>query len=209
MANGIIGFTESGKAAISYEGRTFYTADKSVIAMAARGNVSGAAKRWAGKTSTARALRQANRAAAKPLYKNVGESLYKKMFKEPKKDRLGTSAAERRQFVEKYRETTKEVGRYIDKAVADKIDIADKLDRLPKDLQERIKKTITEEVEKSYAAKGAVDDSDIENIYDRVTIEMNDYLIETGSDIDPAVASDIMDYIGSSEYLDFESLEGY
>lgn len=177
MANGIVGINPNGKTIIEYNGVRFYTKDASVIKMASSGNVAGAARRWAGKTSTAKQLRAANKAAAKPIYKNPTKSLYDKIFKAGKKDRIGATASERKAFAKKYKETTKEISNYIDNAVLDKMDMTDGLDRLPNDLQEKIKQTVRTEVEKAYAAKGEVSDSDIKNIYDRVTIVTNDYLI--------------------------------
>lgn len=177
MANGIIGVNPNGKTVIEYNGVRFYTKDASVIKMASSGNVVGAARRWAGKTSTAKQLRAANKAATKPIYKNPTKSLYEKIFKAGKKDRIGATAQERLAFSKKYKETSTEITKYIDNAVLDKLDMADGLDRLPNDLQEQIKSVVRQEVEKAYAAKGEVDDSDIENIYDRVTRTMEDYII--------------------------------
>lgn len=208
MANGIIGYNpETGRTAIEYNGVRFYTKDVSVIKMAQRGNVEGAALRWAGKTSTARALRRANEQAVKPLYPNVSKALFNKMFKQGKRERLGTSAPERLQFARKYKETTKEVNKYISDAVIDDMSLNTYMDRLPNDLQQRLRTVINEEIEKAYAAKGAVDDSDIEDIYDRVTMEIDDYLLENAADLDPDLITRIMDDIGAGREV--SGLERY
>lgn len=208
MANGIIGISPEGRTIITYAGKTFYTADQSVIAMAAKGNVEGAARRWLGKTSAARELRKINKQSAKSLVKNVGELLFKRTFKEGK-NKIGTSAQERAQFVSEYRLISKQVTGYIENAVADKVDLTDKLDRLPNDLQQRIKSIISTEVEKAYAAKGTIEDSDIELIHGQVISVMDDYLIETGADISPQVVEEIQDYVGNMETMEFEFLGEY
>lgn len=207
MANGIVGYNpETGRTAIEYNGVRFYTKDASVIRMAERGNVAGAALRWSGKTSTARALRRANEQATKPIYKDVSRQLFNKMFKEGKKDRIGTSAKERLQFAKKYKETTREVNKYINDAVVDNMPLSAYIDRLPNDLQQRLKNTINEEIEKAYAAKGEVNDSDLEQIYDRVTSEINDWLIANEDTLDPSLIQYIMEQIGQGE---IEGLERY
>ena len=212
MANGIIGINPAtGKATIEYNGVRFYTADKSVIKMAQKGNVEGAALRWAGKTSTARAIRQANKAAAKPIYKEPSKALFKKMFKQGKKERLGTSAKERLEFAKEYKKTSKDIQKYIDQAVLDNTPAGKYIDRLPGDLQDRINKIISREVEKAYAAKGEVDDSDLENIYDEVTIEMSDYIIETKStfkDLDPEELEAAQKVISNIEIYAAEKYSG-
>jgi len=207
MANGIVGFNpDTGRTAIEYNGVRFYTKDASVIRMAERGNVAGAALRWSGKTSTARALRRANEQATKPIYKDVSRQLFNKMFKEGKKDRIGTSAKERLQFARKYKETTKEVNKYINDAIVENMPLSGYIDRLPNELQQRLKNTINEEIEKAYAAKGEVDDSDLEQIYDRVTSEINDWLIANEDTLDPSLIQSIMEQIGKGE---IEGLERY
>lgn len=207
MANGIVGYNpESGRTAIEYNGVRFYTKDASVIKMAERGNVAGAALRWSGKTSTARALRRANEQATKPIYKDVSRQLFNKMFKEGKKNRIGTSAKERLAFARKYKETTKEVNKYINDAIVENMPLSGYIDRLPNDLQQRLKNTINEEIEKAYAAKGEVDDSDLEQIYDRVTSEINDWLIANEDTLDPSLIQSIMEQIGQGE---IEGLERY
>ena len=207
MANGIVGFNpDTGRTAIEYNGVRFYTKDASVIKMAERGNVAGAALRWSGKTSTARALRRANEQATKPIYKDVSRQLFNKMFKEGKKDRIGTSAKERLQFARKYKETTKEVNKYINDAIVENMSLSGYIDRLPNELQQRLKNTINEEIEKAYAAKGEVDDSDLEQIYDRVTSEIDDWFIANEDTLDPSLIQSIMEQIGKGE---IEGLERY
>lgn len=203
--SGIIGYNpETGKTAIAYNGVRFYTKDKSVIKLAEKGDFEQAARRWAGKTSTARAIRNANKGATKPIYENPQRALFKKMFTSDKKERVGTSATERLKFAKEYRQTTMDINKYIDAAVTDKMPISEAMDRLPADLRQRIQNRISEEVEKAYAAKGGVDDQDIENIYDKVTMEMDDYLIENAADLDPEVAAVITDYTD----MPFSEIEG-
>lgn len=179
IKDGIIDYNpESGKATISFNGRRFYTADKSVIAMAVRGNVEGAALRWTGKTSASRALRRTNEAATKPLYDQVSKDLFRKIFLVDKKDAIGTSAAELREFVKKYKETQTKVDKYVEEAIADNLPFSEIQDRLPADLRNRINNIIRYESEKAYAEKGEINDSDLENINDRIIAEFDDYIIE-------------------------------
>lgn len=203
---GIIGISPEGKTAILYNNRTFYTTDKSVIAMAARGNVEGAAKRWLGKSSAARSIRAINKQATKPIYKDVAGSLLHKTFKEPK-NQIGTSSEERKAFVEQYKQLSEDVGNYIDRAVSNNIGLSDVIDKLPNDLQQKVKGVVREEVEKAYAAKGEINDHDVENIYDRVVSEMSDYA--EYNELDPNAAIAISDYIGDRSYIDFIELEDY
>jgi len=196
MANGIVGFNpETGRTAIEYNGVRFYTKDASVIRMAERGNVAGAALRWAGKTSTARALRRANEGATKPIYKNVSKSLFNKIFREGKRERLGTGKKERLQFARKYKETTQEVNKYIEDAVIDNMPLSDFMDRLPNGLQQRVKTLINEEIEKAYAAGKDVDDGEIKRIYSRVKDEVNDYLLENPDNLEDKDLKEIEDLI--------------
>lgn len=177
--DGILNYNpESGLTTISYNGRRFYTKDKSVIAMAYRGNVAGAALRWTGKTSASRALRRTNEAATKPLYDKVSKDLFRKIFLVDKKEAVGTSAAELREFVKKYKETQSEVDKYVEEAITDNLPFSEIQDRLPADLRSRINNVIRYEAEKAYAEKGEIDESDLENINDRIINEFNDYIIE-------------------------------
>lgn len=204
--NGIVGYNpETGKTAISYNGVRFYTKDKSVIAMAERGNVAGAAKRYAGKSSTARALRQANKEATKPIYKNVQESVFKKAFKGKKELNLGAGGKKSRQeFIKQYQKTAKATGDYIRDAVAENIaGLQDVIDKLPNELKNIVNNIIQEEVEKAYAAKGEVDDSDIESINDRITMELNDWLM-----LNPDASIEFKDAIADFTGTPISEIEG-
>ena len=204
MADGIIGVNPSGKTVIEYNGVRFYTKDASVIKMASSGNVAGAARRWAGKTSTAKQMRQANKASTKPIYKNPTKSLYEKIFKGRKEDRIGATKQERLAFAKKYKETTEEVARYVEDAVLDKMDMLDGLDRIPADLRSQIKNMVRTEVEKAYAEKGEVDDSDIERISAEATIIMDDYLINN-----PGLSNEYKEAIYNLTESDVTGLERY
>lgn len=182
--SGIVGYNpDSGKTAISYNGVRFYTKDASVIKLAQKGDFEQAARRWAGKTSTARAIRQANKTAAKPIYENPQRALFKKMFTAEKKERIGTSAKERLEFAREYLQTSSEVDKYVTNAVVKKMDsISKNMDRLPNDLQQRINDKVLEQVEKLYKEKGEVKDSDIDNIFASVKDELKDYMLENSDD---------------------------
>lgn len=202
--SGIVGYNpDSGKTAISYNGVRFYTKDASVIKLAQKGDFEQAARRWAGKTSTARAIRQANKTAAKPIYGNPQRALFKKMFTAEKKDRIGTSAKERLEFAREYKETTSQVNDYINQSVMNKMDnVAANIDRLPNDLQQRIRDKVFEQVEKLYKEKGEVKDTDIDNIFESVKDELQDYMLEHGDDEElNATVSEIAD-MPMSEIMD-------
>lgn len=192
--NGIVGVNpDSGKTIISYNGVRFYTTDKSVIAMAARGNVAGAAKRYIGKNSTARALRKANREAIKPIYKNVAESLYNKVFKQKDKYKLELDKGSLAKFRSEYKKTLEETAKYIDEAVKDNIGISDHIDKLPEDLKAEVDSMIVEEVEKAYSEKGQVENTDISRISARIRDLVTAYktdLIKKHSENKPANESE-------------------
>lgn len=173
--DGIIGITAAGKTIISHNGVQFETTDKSVIAMAQRGNTAGAAKRYIGKSSTARALRQANKKAQKPIYSNVAEALYKKVFKQKDKYQLKTDKKSLQDFRDLYRKTIKETEQYINEAVQDNVGIADYVDRIPGDLKAEVDNIITEEIEKAYSQKGQVENTDISRISVRIRDTITDY----------------------------------
>lgn len=206
--DGIVSYNpENGRAAISFNGRRFYTADKSVIAMAVRGNVEGAALRWTGKTSASRALRRINEAATKSLYDQVSKDLFRKIFLVDKKDAIGTSAAELREFVKKYKETQTKVDKYVNDAITDNLPFSEVQDRLPADLRNRVNNIIRYESEKAYEEKGEVNDSDLENINDRIIAEFNDYIIEN-PDIDQ-YTRDLIQQYGETPINEAAELERY
>ena len=200
---GIIAVTAQGKTVISHNGIQFETADKSVIAMAARGNVAGAAKRYIGKSSTARALRKANREAKKPIYNEVAESLYKKVFKQKDKNKLDLSKSSLAEFRKKYRETIKETERYIEEAVKDNVGIADNMDRLPAAIKTKVDSIIQEEVEKAYSEKGQVENADISRISNRILDVIEEYMAEEDlTDIDRDKLDEILGTIEEVTYID-------
>ena len=200
---GIIAVTAQGKTVISHMGVQFETADKSVIAMAARGNVAGAAKRFIGKSSTARALRKANKQATKPIYENVAESLYKKVFKQKDKNKLDLSKSSLAEFRKKYRETIKETERYIEEAIRDNVGIADNIDRLPAPIRTKVDQIIQEEVEKAYSEKGQVENTDLSRISNRITDVIEEYMAEEDlTDIDRDKLDEILGTIEEVTYID-------
>ena len=195
IKEGIIGITETGKTIIAYNGVRFYTTDKSVIAMAARGgkSIASAAKRYIGKSSTARALRKANKEATKPIYENVAESLFKKVFKQKDKKRLYLDKRSLADFRSKYKKTLEETAKYIDEAITDKVGISDHIDKLPESLKSEVDSIITEEVEKAYSEKGIVENTDISRISGRIRDLVSDYklnLIKQQKEIKPANESE-------------------
>lgn len=200
---GIIAVTAQGKTVISHMGVQFETADKSVIAMAARGNVAGAAKRFIGKSSTARALRKANREANKPIYNEVAESLYKKVFKQKDKNKLDLSKSSLAEFRKKYRETIKQTEKYIEEAVKDNVGIADNMDRLPAPIKTKVDSIIQEEVEKAYSEKGQVENTDLSRISNRISDVIEEYMYsEDITDIERDKLDEILGTIEEVTYID-------
>lgn len=200
---GIIGLSDTGKTIIAHNGVRFYTTDKSVIAMAQRGNVAGAAKRYIGKSSTARALRKANREANKPIYENVAESLYKKVFKQKDKNRLNLDKRSLAEFRKKYRETIKETERYIEEAIKDNVGIADNMDRLPAPIRTKVDQIIQEEVEKAYSEKGQVENTDLSRISNRISDVIEEYMAEEDlTDIDKDKLDEILGTIEEVTYIE-------
>ena len=200
---GIIAVTAQGKTVISHMGVQFETADKSVIAMAQRGNVAGAAKRFIGKSSTARALRKANREANKPIYNEVAESLYKKVFKQKDKNKLDLSKSSLAEFRKKYRETIKQTEKYIEEAVKDNVGIADNMDRLPAAIRTKVDSIIQEEVEKAYSEKGQVENTDISRISNRISDVIEEYMAEEDlTDIDRDKLDEILGTIEEVTYIE-------
>lgn len=200
---GIIAVTAQGKTVISHMGVQFETADKSVIAMAQRGNVAGAAKRFLGKSSTARALRKANREANKPIYNEVAESLYKKVFKQKDKNKLDLSKSSLAEFRKKYRETIKQTEKYIEEAVKDNVGIADNMDRLPATIKTKVDSIIQEEVEKAYSEKGQVENTDISRISNRISDVIEEYMAEEDlTDIDRDKLEEILGTIEEVTYIE-------
>jgi hypothetical protein len=171
--NGIISF-ENNVARISFNNRIFETKDKSVIAMAQRGNVAGAAKRWIGKSSAARTMRAVNKSAIKPVYPNVAESLFKKVFKEKGKSRVKIENLGK--FAQEYKNVTSANVEEIFEKIKNKAFEDANFDRLPGDLKSKIESIIKEEVEKAYSEKGFVDNSDIERINNRVAEYAEEYV---------------------------------
>lgn len=200
---GIIAVTAQGKTVISHMGVQFETADKSVIAMAQRGNVAGAAKRFIGKSSTARALRKANREANKPIYNEVAESLYKKIFKQKDKNKLDLSKSSLAEFRKKYRETIKQTEKYIEEAVKDNVGIADNMDRLPATIKTKVDSIIQEEVEKAYSEKGQVENTDISRISNRISDVIEEYMYsEDITDIERDKLEEILGTIEEVTYIE-------
>ena len=193
----IIGIDAAGKTIISHNGITFATKDKSVIAMAERGSYAAAAKRYVGKSSTARALRKANREATKPIYKNVASSLYNKIFKQKDKGQLKTDKQSLADFRKLYRKTIQETEKYIDQAVKDTVGIADNIDKLPGDLKTRVDDIISEETEKAYHEKGQVENADISRISNRITDMIEDYMLT--EDISPEDQKRLDEVLGTLE----------
>lgn len=200
---GIIAVTAQGKTVISHMGVQFETADKSVIAMAQRGNVAGAAKRFIGKSSTARALRKANREANKSIYNEVAKSLYKKVFKQKDKNKLDLSKSSLAEFRKKYRETIKQTEKYIEEAVKDNVGIADNMDRLPATIKTKVDSIIQEEVEKAYSEKGQVENTDISRISNRISDVIEEYMAEEDlTDIDRDKLNEILGTIEEVTYIE-------
>jgi len=180
----IVSITPEGRATIVYNGVRFYTSDKSVIAMAQRGNISGAARRYIGKSSLARELRKINKTVPKPIYQNINKALFEKVFNEKNKktrvtiDRIGFA-----QFREKYKKISKEATGYMLENVKDKISATIRLDTIPEELMNEIDQTIEEEVEKAYSEKGgSVTDNVITKINDRVKDKIRDYAVNADLD---------------------------
>lgn len=200
---GIIAVTAQGKTVINHNGIQFETADKSVIAMAARGNVAGAAKRYIGKSSTASALRKANREANKPIYNEVAESLYKKVFKQKDKNKLDLSKSSLAEFRKKYRETIKETEKYIEEAVKDNVGIADNMDRLPASIKTKVDSIIQEEVEKAYSEKGQIENTDISRISNRISDVIEEYMAEEDiTDIERDKLDEILGTLEEVTYME-------
>lgn len=180
----IVSITPEGRATIVYNGVRFYTSDKSVIAMAQRGNISGAARRYIGKSSLARELRKINKTVPKPIYQNINKALFEKVFKEKnKKTRVTIDRVSFAKFREKYKKISKEATGYMLENVKDKITATVRLDAVPEELMNDIDQTIEEEVEKAYAEKGgSVTDNVITKINDRIKEKVKDYAINADLD---------------------------
>lgn len=180
----IVSITPEGRATIVYNGVRFYTSDKSVIAMARRGNISGAARRYIGKSSLARELRKINKTVPKPIYTNINKALFEKVFKEKdKKIRVTIDRAGFAEFRKKYEKVSKEATKYMLENVRDKIEKTIKLDQVPEELMNDIDQTIEEEVEKAYSEKGgSVTNDVISKINDRIKEKVKDYAINADLD---------------------------
>lgn len=177
----IVSISPEGRATIVYNGVRFYTNDKSVIAMARRGNFSGAAKRYIGKSSLARSLRQINKQAAKPIYQNVSEALFKKVFKEKnKKFRVNLTKASFAKFRKQYKSVTETANRFMLDNVKEKVLGSAELDQLPEELRNEVDQIIEEETEKAYKEKGegAITDPIVEKINYRVKEHITDYVAQ-------------------------------
>lgn len=180
----IVSITPEGRATIVYNGVRFYTSDKSVIAMARRGNIFGAARRYIGKSSLARELRKINKTVPKPIYQNINKALFEKVFKEKnKKTRVTIDRVGFAKFREKYKKISKEATGYMLDNVKDKITDRIQLDTVPEELMNDIDQTIEEEVEKAYAEKGgSVTDNVITKINDRIKEKVKDYAVNADLD---------------------------
>lgn len=175
----IVSVTPEGRATIVYNGVRFYTNDKSVIAMARRGNFSGAAKRYIGKSSLARSLRQINKAAAKPIYQNVSEALFKKVFKEKnKKFRVSLTKNSFAKFRKQYKIVTETANKFMLDNIKEKVLGSAELDKVPEGLMNEMDQIIEEEVEIAYKKGGSVTDNVINKINYRVKDHINDYIAQ-------------------------------
>lgn len=175
----IVSISPEGRATIVYNGVRFYTSDKSVIAMARRGNFSGAAKRYIGKSSLARSLRQINKAAAKPIYQNVSEALFKKVFKEKnKKFRVNLTKTSFAKFRKQYKSVTETANRFMLDNVKEKVLGSAELDQLPEELRNEVDQITEEEVEIAYKKGGYVTDNVIDKIKNRVQDHLKDYIAQ-------------------------------
>lgn len=200
---GIVALTAQGKTVISHMGVQFETTDKSVIAMAQRGNVAGAAKRFIGKSSTARALRKANKEATKPIYNEVAQSLYNKVFKQKDKNKLDLSKQSLSEFRKKYRKTIRDTERYIQEAIQDRVGISDNIDRLPTAIKTKVDSIIQEEVEKAYSEKGLVENTDLARISNRISDVIEEYMAEEDlTDIDKDKLDEILGTIEEITYIE-------
>ena len=176
--NRIVSTAPDGKTTISYNGVKFTTSDKSVIKMAQKGNIEGAARRYIGKSSLARSLRQTNKQYPNPIYKNVNQALFNKVFKE--KDRNKKVRLTEKGFAEyrkKYKKLSAEANKYMMENVKDKVEASDKMDKLPGELKKEIDEMINEEVEKAYAEGGGVSNSVVDKINNRVKDKTEDYIL--------------------------------
>lgn len=182
--NRIVSITPEGRATIVYNGVRFYTSDKSVIAMANRGNIAGAARRYIGKSSLARELRKINKTVPKPIYQNINKALFEKVFKEKnKKTRVTIDHIGFTKFKEKYKKISEEATGYMLENVKDKITDQINLDAVPEELMNEIDQTIEEEVEKAYSEKGgSVTDNVVTKINDRVKEKVKDYAVNADLD---------------------------
>lgn len=177
--NRIVNTTADGKVTISYNGVKFTTADKSVIKMAEKGNIEGAARRYIGKSSLARSIRKTNKEYPNPIYKNVNQALFNKVFKE--KDRKKKVRLTEKGFAEyrkKYKKLSAEANKYMMKNVNDKIEAAEQIEELPGDLKKEIDDMINEEVEKSYAEGSGVTNGVVDKINKRVKDKTEDYILD-------------------------------
>lgn len=176
--NRIVSTAPDGKTTISYNGVKFTTADKSVIKMAQKGNIEGAARRYIGKSSLARSIRQTNKQYANPIYQNVNQALFNKVFKE--KDRKKKVRLTEKGFAEyrkKYKKLSAEANKYMMENVKDKVEAIDKIDKLPGELKKEIDEMISEEVEKAYSEGGGVSNSVVDKINNRVKDKTEDYIL--------------------------------
>lgn len=180
----IVSISPEGRATIVYNGVRFYTSDRSVIAMANRGNIAGAARRYIGKSSLARELRKINKTVPKPIYQNINKALFEKVFKEKdKKTRVTIDRVSFAKFREKYKKISKEATGYMLENVKDKITDRIQLDTVPEELMNEIDQTIEDEVEKAYSEKGgSVTDNVITKINDRIKEKVKDYAVNADLD---------------------------
>ena len=180
----VVSISPEGRATIVYNGVRFYTSDRSVIAMANRGNIAGAARRYIGKSSLARELRKINKTVPKPIYQNINKALFEKVFKEKdKKTKVTIDRVSFAKFREKYKKISKEATGYMLENVKDKITDRIRLDTVPEELMNEIDQTIEEEVEKAYSEKGgSVTDNVITKINDRIKEKVKDYAVNADLD---------------------------